>query len=86
MAKILRKWNYNKHDYEPYEVPEDWKLVLFTDNMEDITVCPHCGKEVPFGYTYTSKEIHTDMGFGYFVCEKCYKQEWERYKLAKEIV
>ena len=84
MSKILKKWNYQKHDYEPYEVPDDWKFVLWTDDMEKKTTCPHCGQDFPFGETYTSKEIHTEMGFGYFVCEKCYEEEWRRYDLAKE--
>lgn len=84
MSKILKKWNYQKRDYEPYEVPDDWKFVLWTDDMEKKTTCPHCGKDFPFGETYTSKEIHTEMGLGYFVCEKCYEEEWRRYNLAKE--
>jgi hypothetical protein len=84
MGKILRKWNYKKHDYEPYEVPDDWKLVLYTDNMDEITTCPHCGKAVEFGETYTSKEIHTETGFGYPVCGNCYEKEWDSYRLARE--
>lgn len=25
---------------------------------------------------YTSKQIHTELGFGYAVCEQCYEKEW----------
>lgn len=85
MAKVLRKWNYKKQDYEPYEVPDEWKLILFTDDMDEITVCPHCGKEVAFGDTYTSMEIHTDGGFGYFVCKNCYEEEWKRRKADRRV-
>lgn len=78
MTKVLRKWNYEKHDYDPYEVPDDWKVLSFAFDMDEITVCPHCGKNVKFGDTYTSLEIHTDMGLGYCVCESCYEEEWKR--------
>lgn len=23
---LLRKWNYQKHEYEPYEVPDEWDM------------------------------------------------------------
>lgn len=84
MSRVLRKWNYEKHDYELYEVPDDWKLILYTDDMDELTTCPHCGKQLPFGYTYTSMEIHTVGGFGYYVCECCYREEWKRRKSAEE--
>ena len=42
--------------------------------------CPHCGKELPYGETYTSKEIHNWVGLGYGVCEECYEEEWKRRK------
>lgn len=75
---ILKKWNYQKNEYEPYEVPNDWNFVFFTSDMNTLTTCPHCGKKVPFGDTYTSMEIHTNTGFGFFVCEECYEEEMER--------
>ena len=80
MAKILKKWNYAKHEYEPYEVPDDWKVLSLAFDMDEMVVCPHCGKTLPFGDAYTSMEIHTDMGFGYAVCESCYNEEWKRRK------
>ena len=76
--KTLRKWNYEKQDYEPYEVPEEWEFVMCTDDMDKPTTCTHCGKSIPFGDTYTSMEIHTSMGFGYSVCEGCHEEEWAR--------
>ena len=77
---ILRKWNYEKHEYEPFEVPDEWNFVLHTYNMETLTTCPHCGKRFPFGEGYTSMEIHNEFGFGYSVCEECYEKEWKRRK------
>lgn len=78
MSKILKKWNYEKQDYELYEVPDDYKLTLCTDDMDEKINCPHCGKELSYGDAYTSFEIHTEMGFGCNVCPECHEKEWER--------
>lgn len=74
----LNKWNYEKHDYEEYEIPDNWECKTYSTNMEMPVNCPHCGKKVKFGDTYTSQEIHTDAGFGYAICEECYQKEMER--------
>ena len=42
------------------------------NEMDDLINCPHCGKEIKFGDSYTSHEIHTPLGMGYAVCEECY--------------
>lgn len=77
---LIRKWNYEEHTYEPYEVPDDWKCRAYTMDLSEVVNCPHCGKELPFGETYTSMEIHTNGGFGFGVCGDCYEKEWERRK------
>ena len=77
---ILNKWDYDTRGYKPYEVPDEWEFILYTTDMDRLTTCPHCGKEIRFGDTYTSLEIHTHMGFGYPVCPKCNEKEWERRK------
>ncbi len=75
---ILRKWNCKTREYEDYEVPDEWNCHCYSNDMEEIVNCPHCGKELEFGDTYTSLEIHTAVGFGYGVCDKCYEEEWKR--------
>jgi hypothetical protein len=47
--------------------------------MGAIVNCACCGKRLPFGECYTSREIHTGLGFGYAVCGDCYfhKESWE---------
>ncbi len=75
---ILNKWNYKKHIYESYEIPNNWNCKLYSEDMNEIVNCPHCGKKLKYGDTYTSLEIHNNMGFGFGVCEKCYKKEWLR--------
>ena len=73
---ILNKWNNKEHTYEPYEIPDDWNCKTYSNDMEEVINCPHCGRKLKYGDSYTSLEIHTDMGFGYGVCEKCYQNEW----------
>lgn len=80
----LRKWNYEKREYEPYEVPDEWNVNPYCVDMNEMVTCPHCGRNFRFGDGYTSHEIHTEHGFGYTVCEKCYfGQEHKRYMRYK---
>lgn len=80
---ILRRWDYGTRSYEPFEVPDEWKPIVYSDNMSEKINCPHCGKEMLYGTSYTSLEIHTGSGFGYAVCSRCYDQEAERRRNAK---
>lgn len=76
----LRKWNYEKREYEPYEVPDSWSVKTYSDDMDEIVNCCQCGRELPFGECYTSHEVHTEHGMGYAVCGKCYfLDENDRY-------
>lgn len=73
----MQKWNYEKDDYEPYTVPDDWKVMTIAEADSDKCNCASCGKELPFGKTFTSRVIHTRYGMGYGVCKKCYDKELE---------
>ena len=46
--------------------------------------CCQCGKEITFGSTYSSQEVHTVMGFGYMVCNGCHEIEMKRKFGKKE--
>lgn len=84
---IVGKWNYEKQDYEPYVLPEEWRTPLYCEDMGALIDCAQCGREIEFGDAYTSLEIHNGLGFGYPVCEDCYREEWERrneYELGRE--
>lgn len=76
---LLKRWNYEKHTYTPYEIPDDKDLniKLFSGDLNEVVNCPHCLKEVKFGDTYTSLEFHNEVGFGFSVCARCYNKEWE---------
>ena len=75
---ILDKYNWKTKMYECYIVPNTWNVKLYSENMEEIVNCPHCGIEFKYGEGYTSREIHTGMGMGYSVCESCYTKERKR--------
>ena len=46
--KMLRRWNYDEQAYEPYEVPDDWNVKSYSEDMDEIVNCPHCGQKVTF--------------------------------------
>lgn len=79
---MARKWNEEKREYKPYELPEG--ASCYEVDMDRVVNCARCGGAMLFGNGYTSKQIHTEMGFGYCVCEKCYEEEWEELKAARE--
>ena len=68
---ILQKWDYKEHNYKDYRVPDEWNVKTYGNGMEEIINCAQCGKKLKFGDSYTSLEVHTKIGFGYSVCEKC---------------
>lgn len=80
----LSRWNYETHSYDLVDVPNEWKCSTYEDDMSKVINCPHCGGEFKVGDGYTSMEFHTGLGFGFIVCEECYKEEWERRKRYSE--
>jgi len=55
---FLNRWNYETQEYDAYGVPDDWNVKSYSDDMDEIINCPHCGNEVTYGSCYTSREIH----------------------------
>lgn len=78
----LSKWNYKTHSYDLVDVPNEWRCSTYEDDMDTLINCPHCGSEFKVGDGYTSMEFHTWLGFGFIVCEECYKEELKRRKNA----
>lgn len=76
--RSLRRWNYSSHEYDSVEIPGDWKVAMYSDNMKQIINCVHCGALLEYGDAYTSQEYHNDYGFGFMVCPKCHKEELTR--------
>jgi len=73
---IAGRWNYQKCEYESYELP--LRSMAYSEDMEEIIQCAQCGKYIKYGESYTSLEIHTDIGIGYMVCDECSRQEYKR--------
>jgi superfamily II helicase len=80
---ILKKWNWKKKIYEPVEISNNLKVSSYESDMNTIINCPHCSQKIRYGESYTSREFHNDLGLGYGVCEKCYEEEINREKEAK---
>lgn len=81
---MIGKWNYETHEYDPVVIDPTWKVVLYTEDMNLPINCTSCGKDMTFGQGYTSRELHTEHGFGYPVCEDCYEQERDRETERKQ--
>ena len=72
------KWNYKRHKYNDYIIPDGWNCKTYSPDMEETINCASCGKQLKFGDSYTSLEIHNNMGFGYAVCQRCNDNEYLR--------
>ena len=72
---MAEKWNAEKHEYEPYTLPLN---SVFLGDENDRVACAACGKEMVYGESYGSLEIHNWAGLAYAVCEECHQQEMER--------
>ena len=79
----MKKWNYDTHTYDDYVGYPGAKS--YSDDMNEIVQCAGCGKDIKYGMTYTSMEIHTNLGLGYGVCKDCYSAEWKRRKKYEKI-
>lgn len=71
----MQKWNREMRKYTPYEVPGNWHCPLTCNDMQELVNCASCGKKLLYGDTFTSMEIHDDIGVGYGVCGECYSEE-----------
>ena len=85
---VIKKWDYPSHSY--FSIPlisrTPLNLKTYSEDMNEMVNCCQCLKKIKYGDTYTSKEIHTDLGFGFSVCEDCYKEELKRRKYYENIV
>ena len=70
-----QKWNPTAHKYEPYEIPDNWIVPLYTADMNMIVNCAACGKKIKYGDGYNSRLIHNSIGLAYTVCNDCMEKE-----------
>lgn len=81
--KTLKKYNYATNKFSDHIIEDNWNCKAYSHDMEEVVNCPHCGRQLTYGDTYTSLEIRTPMGFGYGVCENCYSEELRRMRNAQ---
>ena len=62
----IRRWNFKTHEYEPFEIPDGRKVMMYSDDMSAKCSCAACGKELPFRHK-----------FG--VCEDCFARANGKY-------
>lgn len=74
----IRKWNDEKNDYDFVEIPNNWKCPLYSNDMSLEINCVNCGASLPYGDGYTSMRYHNNSGFGYYECEKCHYEYYEK--------
>ena len=81
MGKVLKKWDPVREQYELYECPDSWVVCSLALDMDVEINCACCGKKIPYGDGYTSREIYDRSGmFGMCICESCNEAQREREK------
>lgn len=80
----IRKWDFEKHEYETVANKYDARLAFSEFDPEEIISCANCGKEITAGESMVSKQWHNGMGFGYPVCGECHTIEWDKYNSLKD--
>jgi ssDNA-binding Zn-finger/Zn-ribbon topoisomerase 1 len=84
IPKMIRKWDFEKHEYERIENKNNVRHLLGDPDPEEIIRCANCGKEVTVGESMVSKQWQDDIGFGYLVCMKCSITEWAKFNSEKD--
>lgn len=76
------KWDFKTKQYSKYTLPP--LASTYEPDMNKAIQCASCGKALKVGNGYTSRQIHNAVGFGYIVCEDCYKKEWQEADAANK--
>lgn len=71
-GRTIDRWNIYTEQYEPVQIPDDWKVAMYSDNLDEQINCVNCGKPMTYGEGYTSRRYHNKAGMGYMECEDCY--------------
>lgn len=69
----VAKWSPLIKKYIPYMVHND--ASFFEEDMDKIVKCAECNRDIEYGDCFSSRLIHTRMGYGYAVCPKCHEEE-----------
>ena len=77
----MKRFNYETRKYEEYNIPTNWRVGLYSRDLDKLIDCACCGKPLKIKDKYRSLEIHDETGEEYTVCKRCYKEEWVRNKM-----
>lgn len=70
------RWNRALEEWVYCEVPKEWRITTFEEDMMKRVNCAGCGEKVRFKDTHTSSILRDEYDRGYAVCRKCHN--WER--------
>lgn len=84
-SRTINKWNRETEQYDPVEIPDDWNVKMYSEDMDEIINCPNCGKELPYGEGYTSRRYHNKYGMGYMECEDCYYDQLKEERGGNDV-
>lgn len=79
-SRTINRWDIYTEKYEPVQIPDDWKVAMYSDNMDEQINCVNCGKPLTYGESYTSRRYHNRAGMGYMECEDCYYDQLNEEK------
>ena len=78
---IAKKYNYDTHKYEPFELKDG----LSYRTQKDKINCANCGKEVLYSEAESSLVLYNEEGLRFMVCPSCSDAEWkERVQSANK--
>ena len=80
----MKKYNYETKKYEEYSVPTNWRVGLYSRDLEELTDCAKCGQTMKHSQKYRSLEVTDDNGHEYGVCKRCFKEEWVRQQMNRK--
>lgn len=83
-TRTLRRYDWKASAYAPYLVPASWRVEKYLQSYEEPVNCAGCGKQLKWGETFTSAEIHDMAGLGYGICGECYDSELARKRAASK--
>jgi hypothetical protein len=86
--RVLYKWNPGTKTYDPYTVPDEWRIPICCTEQEAVINCACCGKELKNWYSYESKEIlFSPDGRKTLICMDCYYKElYQKRIVRKEVI
>ena len=72
------RYNFDLDDLTEITIKDDWNCPLLPRSFQAAINCANCGKAIQFGKSFTSIEVQTAEGLGFWVCKECHERELRR--------